>query len=85
MVRWDSFLVLDLALNVVDGVGRLNLEGDGLASNCRRKYVSILLCGDVVDEVVVDCRGQVAWRSTTSTSDKEGLTSLDEDLHDGNF
>ena len=56
LVRWDSFLVLDLALNVVDGVGRLNLEGDGLASNCRRKYVSILLCGDVV----VDCRGQVA-------------------------
>lgn len=26
------FLVLDLALDVVDGIGRLNLEGDGLAS-----------------------------------------------------
>lgn len=26
------FLVLDLGLNIIDGVGRLNLEGDGLAS-----------------------------------------------------
>ena len=26
------FLVLDLGLNIIDGVGRLNLEGDGLSS-----------------------------------------------------
>jgi len=31
LVRWDSLLVLDLALDVVDGVGRLHLEGDSLA------------------------------------------------------
>ncbi|EGP91975.1 uncharacterized protein MYCGRDRAFT_33513, partial [Zymoseptoria tritici IPO323] len=31
LVRWDAFLVLDLRLDVVDGVGRFHLEGDGLA------------------------------------------------------
>jgi hypothetical protein len=31
LVRGNSFLVLDLGLDIVDGVGRLNLEGDGLA------------------------------------------------------
>ncbi|MED6202982.1 hypothetical protein PIB30_118778 [Stylosanthes scabra] len=30
LVRGDAFLVLDLGLDVVDGVGRLHLEGDGL-------------------------------------------------------
>jgi len=32
LVRWDALLVLNLGLDVVDGVGRLNLEGDGLSS-----------------------------------------------------
>jgi hypothetical protein len=32
LVRGDALLVLDLRLDVVDGVARLNLEGDGLAS-----------------------------------------------------
>jgi hypothetical protein len=32
LVRGDALLVLDLGLDVVDGVARLNLEGDGLAS-----------------------------------------------------
>ena len=31
LVRGDALLVLDLGLDVVDGVGRLDLEGDGLA------------------------------------------------------
>ena len=35
LVRGDAFLVLDLSLDVVNGVRRLNLEGDGLA----RDYV----------------------------------------------
>merc|ERR1712110_405497 len=30
LVGWDTFLVLDLGLNVLDGVGWLNFEGDGL-------------------------------------------------------
>jgi hypothetical protein len=36
LVRGDSLLVLDLGLDVVDGVGGLNLEGDGLAGDWRR-------------------------------------------------
>ena len=31
LIGRDALLVLDLGLNVVDGVGRLDLEGDGLA------------------------------------------------------
>ena len=33
LVRGDALLVLDLGLDVVDGVGRLDLEGDGLAGD----------------------------------------------------
>ena len=31
LVRWDALLVLDLALDIVDGITRLDLKGDGLA------------------------------------------------------
>jgi hypothetical protein len=31
LVRGDALLVLNLGLDIVDSVGRLNLEGDGLA------------------------------------------------------
>lgn len=31
LVWWDSFLVLNLALDIVDGVAGLDLKGDGLA------------------------------------------------------
>jgi hypothetical protein len=31
LIRGDALLVLDLGLDVVDGVGRLDLKGDGLA------------------------------------------------------
>ena len=34
LVRRNALLVLDLALNIVDGIGGLDLEGDGLASDC---------------------------------------------------
>jgi len=30
LIGWDTFLVLDLGLNILDGVGWLNFEGDGL-------------------------------------------------------
>merc|ERR1712096_178126 len=32
LVWWDSLLVLNLGLNVLDGIGWLNIKGDGLAS-----------------------------------------------------
>jgi len=32
LIRWDSLLVLDLGLDVLNGVTGLNLQGDGLAS-----------------------------------------------------
>ena len=31
LVRWDAFLILDLRLDVINGIGRFNFEGDGLA------------------------------------------------------
>ena len=31
LVRGDSLLVLDLSFDVVDSIGRLDVEGDGLA------------------------------------------------------
>lgn len=34
LVRRNAFLILDLALDIVDGVGRLNLKGDRLTGNC---------------------------------------------------
>ena len=38
LVRRDALLVLDLGLNVVDGVAGLNLKGDGLASQGLNDY-----------------------------------------------
>jgi hypothetical protein len=34
LVRRDALLVLNLALDIVDGIRGFNLEGDGLAGNC---------------------------------------------------
>ena len=31
LVRWDSFFVLDLSLDVLNGIGRLNFKSDGLS------------------------------------------------------
>ena len=43
LIRWDSFLVLDLSLDVLDRVGRLDLEGDGLASKGLHKDLHVCL------------------------------------------
>lgn len=40
LVGRNTLLVLDLALNVVDSVARLDLESDGLAGNYRSQTVS---------------------------------------------
>merc|ERR1712002_913244 len=37
LVRRNAFLILDLCLHVLDGVRRLNLEGDGLTGQCLHK------------------------------------------------
>jgi hypothetical protein len=34
LVRRNTLLVLDLGLDIVDGVGGLNLKGDGLSCDC---------------------------------------------------
>jgi hypothetical protein len=34
LIRRDTLLVLNLALDVVDGVGGLDLKSDGLAGDC---------------------------------------------------
>ena len=36
LIRRNAFLVLDLALNVVDSVRGFDLEGDGLSSHYKR-------------------------------------------------
>ena len=33
LIRRNSFLILDLCLNVVDSIARLHLKGDGLAGD----------------------------------------------------
>jgi len=40
LVWRDALLVLNLALDVVDGVRALNLEGDGLAGDCDAMLVA---------------------------------------------
>merc|ERR1711868_237543 len=37
LIWWDSFLVLDLGLYILNGVRWFNLEGDGLSSQCLDK------------------------------------------------
>ena len=32
LIRWNTLLVLDLGLDILNGVGWLNLKGDGLSS-----------------------------------------------------
>jgi len=39
LVRWDSLLVLDLGLDIVDGVGRLHLKGDSLPREGFHEYL----------------------------------------------
>ena len=37
LIRWNTLLVLDLGLDILDGVGGLNLECDGLTGQCLDK------------------------------------------------
>ena len=51
MIRGDTLLVLDLGLDIVDGVGGLDLEGDGLA-----REAAILLALDVSVQIFLHFR-----------------------------
>lgn len=42
LVRGNPFLILDLGFNVVDGVGALHLEGDGLSGEGFHKDLHLL-------------------------------------------
>jgi hypothetical protein len=37
LIRRNAFLVLDLGFNIIDSIGGLNLQSDGLASECLDK------------------------------------------------
>ena len=65
LVRWDAFLVLDLALDIVNRIRGLNLEGDGLSGDC--------------DMTLADA--QMVMRLPGAVSGGVLLTSLHEDLH----
>ena len=49
LVRWDSLLVLDFGLDIVDGVARLDFEGDGLAGE--RLYEDLHSTAETEDEM----------------------------------
>ncbi len=59
LVRGDSFLVLDLGLDVVDGVGAFDLQGDSLSGESFHKDLHAtaetedeMKCGLLLDVVV---------------------------------
>ena len=45
LIRGDSLLILNLGLNIIDGVGRLNIKGDGLPGEGLNKDLHLLLLG----------------------------------------
>lgn len=45
LIRWDSLLILNLSLNIIDGVGRLNIKGDGLPGEGLNKDLHLLVLG----------------------------------------
>ena len=59
MVWGNALLVLDLALHIVDGVGRLDLKGDGLARQGLNEAVAIYALVAVPSFAhVYSCRGR---------------------------
>ena len=76
-----TFLVLDLSLDVLDGVGGLHLEGDGLSGHCgwfRAKTSQ----SRASDEARGNGKRTRATRSTSRLLLDSSLTCLDENLHD---
>merc|ERR1712180_363177 len=59
LVWWDAFFVLDLGLHVFDGIGRLDLEGDGFTGQSLHEDLHTssqpqdkMECGLLLDVVV---------------------------------
>lgn len=42
LIRGNSFLVLDLGLDVIDGIRGLDLKSDGLASDCKERRTLVM-------------------------------------------
>ena len=61
MIFNSPFLVLDLGLDVVDGIGRLNLKGDGLAGQSLHKDLHAVY-RFISDCFNVDIEGQLHLR-----------------------
>jgi len=55
LVRGNSFLVLDLSLDVLDAIGRFDLEGDGLPREGFDEDLHRDLDSVVRDENKIDC------------------------------
>jgi hypothetical protein len=66
LVWWDALLVLNFGLYIVDGVGRLDLKGDGLSGDYDKALVAVASARQTL---------------TASGGEWVGLTGLDEDLH----
>jgi len=85
LVGWDALLVLDLGLDGVDGVGGLDLEGDGLAregldeaaSGRRGRAISekdgaVKACSNVH----LHCSGGRCWRGGRGNECKESVPGI---------
>ena len=48
LVRGDAFLVLDLGLDILDGVRGFDIKGDGLAGECLHENLHVSTCCKLV-------------------------------------
>ena len=80
LVGRNALLVLDLRLDIVDGVAGLHLKGDRLAGNCKRELVTKTASGK--KKPSTGC--SVVQHDRIERCENKGggkLTSLDKDLH----
>jgi len=59
LIRGNSFLVLDFGLDVIDGVGRLDLQGDGLSGKGFHKDLHGYSTGRYVETMRQETAGEV--------------------------
>ena len=39
LIRWNAFFILDFSLDIIDGIGWLNIQGDGFPSQGLDEYL----------------------------------------------